>query len=151
MNNKKLITFLAIGLVLLVSGGFLVLSGNQKAEPVLEQAPPEEQISVIKPEEIGLTLTMASGNRKVILEISKTEGLSGIDYELSYTAKGDIQRGIIGHIDIKTPGKVITQEITLGTCSDVCHYDEDVSNIKLILKVSKTDGTTSQVSKSLEL
>lgn len=142
---------MAIGLVLLVGGGFLVLSGNQKAEPVPEQAPPEEQISVIKPEEIGLTLTTASGNRKVILEVVNTQGLAGLDYELSYISKGDIPRGVIGHIDIKVPGKPVTQEITLGTCSDVCHYDQDVSDIKLILKVAKTDGTTSQVSKSLEL
>ena len=127
------------------------MSSNKKAEQVAEQAPAEEQVSVIKPEEIGLTLTAASGNRKIILEVENTEGLVGLDYELSYTSKGDIPRGVIGHIDIKEEGRSIRQEITLGTCSDVCHYDEDVSNIKLILKVAKTDGSVSQVEKSLEL
>lgn len=150
MNNKKLIIFLAIGCVL-IGGAFLVLSGSKKVEPVVEQSPVEEQITVIKPEDIGLNLTAASGNRKVILEIANTEGLTGLDYELSYISKGDIPRGVIGHIDIKVAGKSVTQEITLGTCSDVCHYDEDVSDIKLILKVTKTDGTTSQVEQSLEL
>ena len=140
-----------IGLVLLIGGGFLVMSSNKKAEQVAEQAPAEEQVSVIKPEEIGLTLTAASGNRKIILEVENTEGLVGLDYELSYTSKGDIPRGVIGHIDIKEEGRSIRQEITLGTCSDVCHYDEDVSSIKLILKVAKTDGPVSQVEKSLEL
>lgn len=148
MKNKKLITFLVIGLVFLL-GGFLVLSSNKKAEPVVEQSPIEEQITVIKPEDIGLSLTAASDNRKVILEVANTEGLAGLDYELSYISKGDIPRGVIGHIDIKAAGKPVSQEITLGTCSDVCHYDEDVSDIKLILKVAKTDGTTSQVEKSL--
>lgn len=127
------------------------MSGNKKAEPVVEPAPAEEQITTIKPEDIGLVLTAASDNRKVILEVKNTEGLAGLDYELSYISKGDIPRGIIGHIDIKQEGKAVRQEITLGTCSDVCHYDEDVSDIKLILKVAKTDGTTSQVEKSLEL
>ena len=127
------------------------MSSNKKAEPVAEQAPAEEQVSVIKPEEIGLTLTAASGNRKIILEVENTEGLVGLDYELSYTSKGDIPRGVIGHIDIKEEGISVRQEITLGTCSDVCHYDEDVSSIKLILKVAKTDGSVSQVEKSLEL
>lgn len=151
MKNRKLIIFLVIGLVVLIGGGFLVMSSNKKAEPPQEQAPVEEQISVIKPEEIGLTLTASKDNRKVILEVANTQSLTGLDYELSYTSKGDISRGVIGHIDIKVVGKPVTQEITLGTCSDVCHYDENVSDIKLILKVAKTDGTISQVEKSLEI
>ena len=48
-------------------------------------------------------------------------------------------------------GKPFTQEIVLGTCSDVCHYDEEVSNIKLILKVTKIDGTIARVEETLEL
>ena len=150
MNNKKLIIALVVGLIALV-GGFFVLSNNKKTEPVVPQTPQEEQVSMIKPEDIGLTLISSADNRKVILEVKNTEGLSGLDYELSYTSKGDMPRGVIGHIDIKVEGKPVKQEIILGTCSDVCHYDEDVSDIKLILKVAKTDNTTSQVEKSLEL
>lgn len=153
MNNKKLIIFSLIGLVVLIGVGVVVFSSNKKAPaaPPIEQAPLEEQVSTIKPEEIGLSLMMTSDNRKVILEVANTAGISGLDYELSYTSKGDIPRGVIGHIDIKLAGKPINQEITLGTCSDVCHYDEDVSDIKLILKVAKTDGTTSQVEQSLSM
>lgn len=150
MNNKKLITFLAIGLVVLI-GGLLVMSGSKKAEPVVEQAPIEEQVSMIKPEDIGLSLSASADNTKIILEVKNTEDLAGLDYELSYTSKGDIPRGVIGHIDIKQEGKPVRQEITLGTCSDVCHYDEDVSEVKLILKVTKTDNTTAQVEESLKL
>ena len=95
-------------------------------------------------------MEQSSDNRKVILEVTNTEGLAGLDYELSYIAKGELPRGVIGHIDVKQAGKAVRQEITLGTCSDVCHYDEDVSNIKLILKVTKTDGTVSQAEKVLE-
>ena len=151
MNNKKLITFLAVGLIVLAFGVFLVLSGNKKEASVATPAPVEEQISTIKPEEIGLSLTSSLDNKKVILEVTQTGGITGLDYELSYTSEGDIPRGVIGHIDIKQAGKAVRQEITLGTCSDVCHYDKDVSDIKLILKVTKTDGTTSSVEKSLEL
>ena len=151
MKNKNLVIFLVIGLIVLV-GGFLVLSSNKKPAPVqVDQTPLEEKIMIIKPEDIGLTLTASDDNRKIIFEVSNTESITGLDYELSYTSKGDIPRGIIGHIDVKQAGKPVKQEITLGTCSDVCHYDQDVSNIKLILKVTKTDGAVSQVSKSLEL
>lgn len=152
MKNKNLIIFVAIGLAVLIGGGLLLFSSSKKAVPApVTQVPPEEIVSIMKPEEIGLSLTTSSDNRKVILEVADTKDISGLDYELSYTSKGDIPRGIIGHIDIKIVGKPVSQEITLGTCSDVCHYDQDVSNIKLILKVAKTDGTTSKVEKSLSL
>ncbi len=151
MKNKNLIIFLVVGLVILIGAGVLILSSNKKAEPVVEQVPQEEKVTTMKPEDIGLSLTASSNNRKVILEVANTKDISGLDYELSYTSKGNIPRGVIGHIDIKVAGKPVTQEITLGTCSDVCHYDQDVSNIKLILKVAKTDGTTSKVEKPLEL
>ena len=111
--------------------------------------PAEDKVSAISPEEIGLSLTKSADDKKVILEVANTEGVSGFDYELSYISKGDIPRGVIGHIDIKQIGKSVKQEITLGTCSDVCHYDQEVSNIKLILKVTKTNGTVAQAEKSL--
>ena len=133
----------------MVGGGFLVLSGNKKPEPVVEQAPLEEQVFVIKPEDIGLTLTMSADGKKVIIEVVNTKDIVELEYQLSYTSKGDISRGAIGNIDIKQPGKSARLEIPLGTCSDVCHYDQDVSDIKLILKVTKTDGSTSQVEESL--
>ncbi len=151
MKNKNLIIFLVVGLIILVGAGVMLLSSNKKAPVQIEQIPQEEKITTMKPEDVGLTLTASSGNKKVILEVANTKDISGLDYELSYTSKGNIPRGVIGHIDIKVAGKPATQEITLGTCSDVCHYDQDVSNIKLILKVVKTDGTTSKVEKSLEL
>ncbi len=152
MKNKNLIIFSVIWAVILLVVGFLILASGKKSAPApVVQAPSEETVSIMKPEDVGLSLTMSQDNKKVILEVVDTKDISGLDYELSYTSKGDIPRGVIGHIDIKVAGKPVTQEITLGTCSDVCHYDQDVSNIKLILKVAKTDGTTSQVSKSLEL
>ena len=60
-------------------------------------------------------------------------------------------RGAIGNIEVKSKDKLIKKEIVLGTCSDVCHYDLEVSDIKLILKVTKTDGKVYQSQKTLEL
>jgi hypothetical protein len=152
MKNKNLVIAIVVGVVVLIGVGIFMLISGKKAAPVaVEPTPAEEVVSTIKPEEIGLSLTASADNKKVILEVAKTEGISGLDYELSYTSKGDIPRGVIGHIDVKQAGKSVRQEITLGTCSDVCHYDQDVSDIKLILKVAKADGSTSQVEKSLEL
>lgn len=151
MKNKNLILAIAIGLIVLLGvGGFLIF-GKKTSSDVAQQTPVEEEtIVTMKPEEIGLTLEAANDNKKVIFEVAKTEGIVSLDYELSYVSKGDIPRGAMGHIEVKE-GKTVSQEVTLGTCSDVCHYDEGVSDVKLVLKVTKADGSTAQVEKSLEL
>jgi hypothetical protein len=56
-----------------------------------------------------------------------------------------IPRGTIGHVDVKTPGQTITQKMVFGTCSDVCHYDTGITQVQLIVKVTKTDGKIYQV------
>jgi hypothetical protein len=151
MKNRNLVIILIIGLVVLVGLGILIFSGKKPAPAPVAQTPSEEVVSTMKPEEIGLSLEMSPDSKKVAFEIANTENLTSVDYELSYTSKGDVPRGAIGHIDIKVAGKAVSQDITLGTCSDVCHYDQDVSNVKLILKVTKTDGSVSQVEKTLDI
>jgi hypothetical protein len=149
MKNKNLIIYLIVGLVIIIGAAAFVFFGK-KASSSVAQNSPEEVVSTMKPEEIGLTLTASDDNHKLILEIAKTANISKLDYELDYTKKGDIPTGVIGNPQVNS-GQPFRQEIVLGTCSDVCHYDQDVSNIKLIIKVTKTDGTVSQVEKTFEL
>ena len=154
MKNKNLAIVLTIGLLVLVGGAYFVFSSKREAPESITPEPqivPEEKINTLSADDIGLILTTGNNNRKVIMEVANIGDISSLDYELSYMSKGDIPRGAIGHIDIKSKTRPVRQEIVLGTCSDVCHYDEDVSDIKLILKVAKIDGTISQVEKSLEL
>jgi len=144
-TNRSLIIAGVIILILLVGGGiFLATKKSPKPAIPVQQS---EEILTLSPLDIGLSLTMGRDGKRVVMEIAKTEGLTAIEYQLSYTSKGDIPRGVIGTLDVK--GNIIKKEITLGTCSDVCHYDQDVSNIKVILKVTKTDGKVYQVEKSL--
>lgn len=145
-NNRNLIIVGVIVLILLVSGG-IFLATKKSPKPVAPVAQSEE-ILTLSPLDIGLSLTMGADGKRVIMEITKTEGLTSIEYQLSYTSKGDIPRGVIGTADVKG-STAIKKEIILGTCSDVCHYDQDVSNIKVILKVTKADGKVYQVEKSL--
>ncbi|MEM4271220.1 MAG: hypothetical protein QXO70_03965 [Candidatus Pacearchaeota archaeon] len=147
--NKKLI--IAIGIILIITvaaGGALLLLGK-KSVKVQNDVEVEEQINEISKEEIGLNLAMGKDGKRVILSVEKTDDITSLDYQLSYNSKDDIPRGAIGHIDVKIKGQPIKKEITLGTCSDVCHYDEDVSDIKLILKITKKDGKIYQAKASL--
>jgi hypothetical protein len=150
MKNKSLIIYIIIGLIIVAGIAAFVFFGKKTAAPVA-QVSPEEVVSTMKPEDIGLTLTASSDMKEVVFEVSNTKDISGLDYELDYISKGDIPRGVMGQVSITQPGAKVSKHITLGTCSDVCHYDQDVSNIKIVVKVSKTDGTVSQVEKALEL
>ena len=149
MKNQKVIVGIAGVLLILIVGYFLIFNKSTKEPVVAEpQVAEEETILTLSPEEIGLTLTAIENYKKVVMEITNTSGLSSLEYELSYTSKGDIPRGVLGTIDVKS-NKPIKHEIVLGTCSDVCHYDQEVSNIKVILKVTKSDNKVYQSEKTL--
>ena len=147
LKNKAVLGVAVILIIIAIfAGGFLLLSSKKTPKPT--QSDQQEQILSLSPDEIGLSLAMSADGHNVIMGIEKTEDISSIDYELGYTSEGDIPRGAIGNI--KPEGKKVKKEIPMGTCSDVCHYDKGVSNIKIILKVTKTDGKIYQVEKTLE-
>jgi len=157
MRNKGLIITLVIIVAGIVAGvGFFILpSKSQKQSNPSPVAQQEDVVPTLSPSEIGLTMVMSDSGKNaghsVIVTIGKPQDITAIDYELSYNADNPadvtqkIPRGAIGHFDIKSSDTSLRQEIVLGTCSDVCHYDKDVSDIKLILKVSKNDGKNYQV------
>ena len=149
--DKKILGILTAVLLILLGGYFLFFANKTSTKTPATQEFQQQEIPTISAEELGLTLTSGFANKTVILTVTNTGGLKLLEYELSYTSKGNIPRGAIGQIEIKNPGKPIKQEITLGTCSDVCHYDEGVSDIKLILKVTKNNGKVFQAEKRLEL
>lgn len=138
MRNKKLLVAGAIVVFLLVGGIVFFVNRNNSQVQTL---PTSQQASVptISADSIELTLVPGSDKQRVIMQVTKTDGINSLDYELSYTAKGNIPRGAIGHIDIKN-GQNVRQEMYLGTCSDVCHPDSDVTDIKVVVKVNKSDG-----------
>jgi hypothetical protein len=150
LKNKKVVIAGGIVVLILLFLGFILLNGNKgnKLSENPNAMPTQIPIPTITAEELGLTLEAGPAGKTVIVAITNKEGISGIEYELSYTSKGDIPRGAIGQLDI-TKSKV-SKEITLGTCSDTCHYDEGVTNIKIVLKITKEDGNVYQAEKTLD-
>lgn len=147
-RNVLIVGTVALVLIILVVG-FLVFnkfSQTQNTQGV-NSIPTQIPIPTITADSIGLTLKAGVSGKTVIASVTNTNGISAIDYELSYTSQGNIPRGAIGQFDLTK--KPVSKEITLGTCSDVCHYDQGVSNIKIVLKVTKTDGKVYQAQASL--
>ncbi|MBI2195840.1 MAG: hypothetical protein HYU48_02240 [Candidatus Levybacteria bacterium] len=146
-NRNVFIGIIILIAILLISG--VVLLFNKKTTNELPVTT-EVAVPTLLPSDIGLTLEMGADGNRVIMMIENTDDIASVEYQLSYSSKGDIPRGAIGQVTVKTPGQAISQEIILGTCSDVCHYDEGVGDIKLIVKVTKTDGNVFQVEKTLQ-
>jgi hypothetical protein len=151
LKNKKLLVPVIIVVLLVLVGVVYLLFGRKSATVPTEVQPTIEVIPSIAPADIGLSLKAGADGKRVVMAITNTKDLTGVDYELSYTAQGGIPRGAIGHVDIKEAGQAISQEIVLGTCSDVCHYDQDVKSVKLVIKVTKTDGKVYQAEQNLDL
>lgn len=150
MDRKRLIIAGTILIILLVGGYFLFFankSSNQSTTPSIV----EQTIPTISADSIGLTLKPGSDKQRVVMSVVKVDGINSLDYQLSYTAKGNIPRGILGTgINVKS-GQPVIQDIFLGTCSDVCHPDSDVSNIKIVVKVNKSDGKIYQAEATTNL
>lgn len=154
-ENKKIVLLILI-IILIVGGligGFSLLKGRGGKETIQQLPPVEEKIESVSAEDLGLTLTARPDKKAVKFEITNPKGIASLDYDLSYLAKGEIPRGVIGHIDIKPQDKkIVSNYLDLGSCSrNVCKYDEGVTSVKLILKISKTDGKVLQAEKELEL
>jgi hypothetical protein len=154
MKDKRIIIGLVVILFLVLGGGYYLLSSNQAAPTEEEQATIiEDTIPTLSPSEIGLTLTARSDNKAVKFAIAKPEGITSVDYEISYMAEGDIPRGAIGKVDAVTGNSEIESKfIDLGSCSSgKCKYDSGVTSVTFTLKITKSDGKVYQVQKSLSL
>jgi hypothetical protein len=140
-----------IALILIVVGVFMLtrgLASNNTTSNSSMAEPTQVPVLSLQPADIGLTLVEAASMETATMTITKTGDIASIDYQLSYNALvsgQNIPRGTIGHVDVKTPGQIISQQMVFGTCSDVCHYDTGITGVQLIVKVTKTDGKVYQV------
>ena len=151
LKNRNLLIVGGIGLVLIIAvAGFILFSGkpSNQAQNAQTALPTQVPVPTLAPDAIGLTLVESSDMHKATMKIANTQDIASVDYQLSYNAMvsgQQVPRGTIGHVDVKTPGQPISQDMVLGTCSDVCHYDSGITDIKLVVKVTKTDGKIYQV------
>ena len=151
MNNNRMYIIAAAVVALLVvgGGGYYFLSASKPVEvedtsEIIE----EEVIPSISPDELGLVF---ESNEKpnalaVRFVISKPEGIEHIEYEIIYDAKVDgntVTQGLGGEVTQDQFGndEIAIKFRELGTCSSGrCRFDQGVESIKLILKITKTDG-----------
>lgn len=164
MSNKTVIISVIVFAVVVLGGVGIYIKSTRSTPPQTTQSstnslptPPESQvIPTLSPGDIGLTLTIGQTGKfaghSVVVTVAKLDGISSIDCELSYTAAGNLPRGAICKtVNVKPGDTQETQELPFGTCSDVCHFDNGVSNVKMVFKITKSDGKVYQTQSTLSL
>lgn len=154
MKQKQTMIWTIVVIILAVVVGFgffffISKSSNQSQQANQNQGLPEMVVPTLAPSDIGLSLKLVQNGQAAEMSITNMKDITAIDYELSYVSKGNITRGITSTVDLKPGQTSLTRDLLFGTCSDVCHYDEDVSQIKLVLKITKSDGKVYQVTQTL--
>jgi len=152
MKDKKVLIGLIVVVLLVVGGAWYFISNRSVDVEEEEYGEYEEQLPALKAAEVGLELEALSGNQQVVFTLDKTEGITAVEYELTYFADDEQQRAVIGTVDNVTAGKSITSKpLDLGSCSSgVCKYDKGVKEVALLLKVTK-DGKDYEVKEALKL
>jgi hypothetical protein len=153
--NKRKSTIYFIGIVIIIGLALLILSSSRKT-PVsglpVEKIPPKKSISIITPEDIGLSLSKSTDDKKIVFEVTKIKDIASLDYNLTYASKDRISRAVVVRLnDVNKTGVPVRQEILLGKCdsANACTYYQEVQDIKLVLNIVKVNGAKVQVKKTL--
>ena len=137
-ERKKVGLILFLGVILFSGSIFLGVKIRKKDTSSLpSQVVPEEK------REVEVELLPRKDKKAVILKIAKIpDGVTSIDYELTYETEEGLPRGVLGTIRLQEGERRVEREIILGTCSrNVCVYDTGVEKVNLVLKFNSPQGS----------
>ena len=154
--HKKILAAVAVFLILAVSGGvFLLSKQNSSSSRTSGDVIEDSELPSLSPEDIGMEVTVRSDGRAIMFELTKARNIELVEYTIEYEKEIDgetVPEGIFGEMKIGEDGITKTDFREFGTCSSgKCRYDNVVSDIKIVLKVTKKDGKEYQVTKVVKL
>lgn len=116
---KKTILLITIGLIFIFSGAV-----KAKLLPRFKGVNSSRQQSglVISPK-------LRSDRKALVVTFSNLQKVNSVTYTLMYQTNGENQ-GVNGTLD-SSSGSNVSRELLFGTCSDVCRYHQNISNMKL--------------------
>jgi hypothetical protein len=163
-KNRTVVVVLGVilGLAVLIGGWLFVVNKSNSASEdggFID----EQVVEKIDASEIGLTMEAKSDKKAVKFLIEKADGITSIEYQVTYEANSTaaeqseggeprVQRGITGESAIEGGASFESEWLDLGSCSkNVCRYDTGVESVTLTLKIVKDDGKVYEVEQTLEL
>jgi hypothetical protein len=163
MNKKVGIIIGVVLILLLLGGGGYMIFGKQTPKNAATTNPGEQSVGTLEPDAIGLKLQLTADKKKVAVKVGKTTDVKSIEYEITYDAdvpasekveggEDRVSRGFSDQADIKSgQTSYESKEFDLGSCSkNVCRYDTGVTEITILMKVTKRDGSLYQVTDSIK-
>lgn len=167
LDKKILIPVVAVVLVLLVAGGMFLSSRKNaaKTQQTSMDGFVDEELPKLSPDEIGLSLVANPQKNAVKFIIAKADGIDKIEMDFNYDAdlpktmssedgdgSGRIGRGGSDEITLNGKSRYESKFYDLGSCSSgTCKYDTGVDEVKIVLKITKSDGKAYQVEDSIKL
>lgn len=96
------------------------------------------------------SLILSDDKKTVSFFVNNILGYEKLSYELRYDAFTSA-KGLLGSdVDISSTDKFEKNSLDLATCSgEICTYDQDVKNFKLIITLTAKDGKETKLEKSL--
>ena len=156
LKNKKVIAAVAVFVVLIIAAGALFLFKNQSSsETSSDDLIATFDLPELSPEEIGMEVTVRKDQKALMFELTKADDIARVEYTIEYEKELDgetVPEGIFGEMNIGEDGITKTDFREFGTCSaGRCRYDNVISDVTIVLKVTKKDGKEYQVTKIVKL
>jgi hypothetical protein len=154
MNRRALVILGIVAVIAAFLGYFLFLNKQEPQGTAGEIQ--EEVLPTISKEELGLEFELRSDKRAARFTINNVDDIDLVEYQISYTKEingEEVPEGLIGEVKREPGDKTIESGYReFGTCSSgVCRYDNVTSDIKLFLKITKSDGKQYQAEDTLKL
>lgn len=115
-------------LVMIIGGAFFFTSGVEaKLLPRFTKTSNIGQRVVSS----GLVVSPKFRNDRqaLVLTLSNLQKVKNVTYTLMYQTNG-VDQGVGGSLD-SSSGSSVMRELVFGTCSDVCRYHSNITNMKL--------------------
>lgn len=155
MQNKNAMVGIGIAAAIILIGGYFLFANKTSKPSQVTPIVEEEKVETLMPEEIGLEVQVRSDSKAMKFTITKPNGITAVDYQISYTKEingEEVPEGLIGQVEVNGGEEELGIKYReFGTCSSgTCRYDKVVSRVLLTLKVVK-DGKTYSVEKTIDL
>lgn len=157
-KNKLLLAAVAVIIILIGVMGYIFWPKG--SEESLFPSGGSQNVKQMSAEDIGLVLTPIKNGKAIRMEVTRLDGISSIEYDVSYDARvtdeGEeivVPRGVAGSaIQIKPGETSVERDLDLGTCSrNVCKYDQVESDVAFIIRVNFTNGEVGSVEAKVNL
>lgn len=146
---------MAAFLILTILGAAFFLSRQKSYKSSTDEIIETSDLPQLSPEDIGMKVTVRPDGKALMFELTKARDIELVEYTIEYEKEIDGERvpeGIFGLMEIGKDGITKTDFREFGTCSSgKCRYDNVVSDIKIVLKVTKKNGKEYQVEKIVKL